>query len=563
MSTPEFPQQCDVVVIGSGMGGLTSAALLAKAGLSVCVLEMDRRPGGYLAGFERGGFVFDTAIHWLNQCGQGGHVRTVLDYIGPGAPATPPLRTIRRYKGESFDYVLTSDPDELRDDLMRDFPVDARAIRSFFAAAKRIGRSFEGLASCMRTRETMTLAQRARMGMKLSRLGFPFLRYISRPADRVMAKYFKSAGLRKVFCTEEDILSVLVPIGWAYSGDYQIPPAGGSQAFPAWLTERISEQGSSVHYRCRVDRVLVDGERAVGVRFTHARDKDPHEIACRYVVAACDLEMLYEKALPPGLIPPKLLGRLRTAALYQSSVTISLGLDTHPRNLGFGEEMLIMTRDGVERSQHNNGDPDTACITILAPSLRDPTLAPEGKGTLTLYVAAEIHYADDWKTEAGYKRGKAYRAFKRDYADILLQRVEDFIAPGLREHIEVCEVATPITHWRYTGNRDGTIMAARPTRDNFRNKVAHYRTPVKNLLLGGHWAEYGGGVPIAVKAGSNSAAIILQQERPEEFQQLSQVLDGYRAPDAFRELAVTSGARGLASTSSVAATAVPAQRQHD
>ena len=96
MSTPTtIPEQCDVVVIGAGMGGLTSAAAMAKAGMSVCVLEMDSRPGGYLAGFQRRKFVFDTAIHWLNQCGDEGMARRILDYLGPAFRGFNELLTSR------------------------------------------------------------------------------------------------------------------------------------------------------------------------------------------------------------------------------------------------------------------------------------------------------------------------------------------------------------------------------------------------------------------------------------------------------------------------------------
>jgi prolycopene isomerase len=56
----------------------------------------------------------------------------------------------------------------------------------------------------------------------------------------------------------------------------------------------------------------------------------------------------------------------------------------------------------------------------------------------------------------------------------------------IRGHIDVMKIATPVTHWRYTGNRGGSLMGGRPTRPNLRNRVASYHTPVKNLLLGGH-----------------------------------------------------------------------------
>ena len=95
-----------------------------------------------------------------------------------------------------------------------------------------------------------------------------------------------------------------------------------------------------------------------------------------------------------------------------------------------------------------------------------------------------------------------------------------------------------MTHQRYTGNRGGTIMAQRPTRPNMRARVAHYLTPVENLLLGGHWAEYGGGVPVAVRAGMNSALIILKQERPPAFEVVRDVIDGKLDPSEVRSPAL-------------------------
>ena len=109
--------------------------------------------------------------------------------------------------------------------------------------------------------------------------------------------------------------------------------------------------------------------------------------------------------------------------------------------------------------------------------------------------------------------------------DVLLDRVEETVIPGLREHIEVKDIATPVTHQRYTGNRGGTLMAARPTGANMRAKVAQYRTPVKNLTLAGHWAEYGGGVPLAVRAGANSALLVLREEDAGEFERLRRIVD--------------------------------------
>ena len=81
-------EKFDVIIIGAGISGLTSAALLSKTGLKVCVLERHYLIGGYLQGFDRKEFIFDTAIHWLNQCGKEGTVSKLFNYIGEDYPPT-------------------------------------------------------------------------------------------------------------------------------------------------------------------------------------------------------------------------------------------------------------------------------------------------------------------------------------------------------------------------------------------------------------------------------------------------------------------------------------------
>ncbi len=135
-STPSSDKKYDVIIIGAGIGGLTAAAMLAKSGMDVCVVEMMSRPGGYLAGFERNGFHFETAIHWLNQCDPKGFVRRVFDLLAPGSPQTAANTRIRRYLSDSYDYLLTNNPDEMRDDIISYYSNEEKAIRKFFKAGK-------------------------------------------------------------------------------------------------------------------------------------------------------------------------------------------------------------------------------------------------------------------------------------------------------------------------------------------------------------------------------------------------------------------------------------------
>jgi phytoene dehydrogenase-like protein len=229
--------------------------------------------------------------------------------------------------------------------------------------------------------------------------------------------------------------------------------------------------------------------------------------------------------LPSNAVPAGLKKKLKKADLYSSSITVSLALDCTAESLGFNEELIHLVDENQSFNDQSGGDPKRSEISIIAPSMRDKSLAPENQGTLTLYMPACMDYKNEWETQLDIYgkrvRGEAYQLLKKEVAEILIGRVEEKLAPGLRKHILFYEVATPVTHWRYTGNKNGTMMGARPGRKNMKNKISHYRTPVKNLILGGHWAELGGGVPIAAKAGANASLLILQKENPGAFKSLA------------------------------------------
>lgn len=521
-----------MAVIGAGMGGLTTAALLSKAGFSVCVLEKEPHAGGYLAGFRRKDFRFDTAIHWLNQCTPGGMACKIFDLLGNDHPNVIPQRRIRRYKGESFDYLLTNNPDQLRDQLISEFPHEREGLLRFFKAAKKLGKSFNEFSKIFRTEESMTAVERMKNKLPLLKFAMPFIPYISYTGEKGLKKglnkFFKDEKLHKIFTGETELLSCLVPIGWAYYGDFQSPPVGGGQVLPEWMEHVVKYYGNDIIYKAAVSEVVVENNTAKGVKFTHFNTN--YIVNCKYVVAACDIETLYEKMLPQHAIPAKLKDKLKDADIYSSSVTVSIALDCTPDKLGFNEELVHIVTENAPTGEQCDGNPHTSEISILAPSFRDPSLAPEGCGTLTLFMPAFIDYSNEWKTDkddnGNYKRGEAYKQLKNEIADIIIQRVEDMVAPGLRSHILFYDVATPVTHWRYTGNRGGTMMGAKPGKKNMQNKIAHYQTPVNNLLLGGHWAELGGGVPIAVKAGANAALLIFKKEKPEAFQLMAGYMDG-------------------------------------
>ena len=517
----QLPASCEVAIIGAGAGGLMAAGLLAKAGLQVVVLEAASQPGGYLAGFQRQGFHFNTSVGWLSQCGPGGFVHRLLGYLGKDFPACPPLTRIHRYKNDHTDYLLSADPMELEATLLRDFPGDARGIRAFFRDSRKLAPRLQALNNCVCSPENMTLAEKVLHGLRMLGWALPLIRHIRTPVEKGISRYFGPAA-SQIYCSQESMMSVIVPVAWAFAGNYQACPRGGSQALVIWLCERIQAAGSRVVLNQRVERVLLDARgEAAGVALADGRT-----LAARYVIAACDVQLLYNQLLPPGCIPSRLRAAITGAEAYHACFSIFLGLDCPAAALGIGEEVVNLTRSGLTRAEHSSGDPHRTIITIMSPAGRDASLAPAGKGSLMIQCPASMAYEQQWRAGSDLTRGAPYRALKQEFAGILLDRIEATLAPTLRQHIEVMEIATPVTYWRYTGNTGGRMSGAKPTGRNILARVAHYRTPVKRLLLGGQGAEYGGGVPMAMKAGANASLLVMKELRPTAFAQLKALLRG-------------------------------------
>lgn len=517
----------DVVIIGAGLSGLTCGALLSRAGMSVAILEMADGPGGYLAGFERKGFHFDSSIHWLNQCGENGLVTRVFNVISCDHPKAPQQRNIRRTLTDSTDssdssnFLLTNNPDELRDSLIEKFPHEKKGIERFFKDAKKIAKGFSNYGSSFRSMETRNFIDKLYYGLKKVLFGLTFIPYVFYSGEagltKGLKKYFSDSELLKFWSSESDLLSCLIPIAWAYNKDYQLPPVGGGQAFAGWLAGSIAKLGNDIFYKTKAVKIIHEGKKAVRVI---AQNKEQEvSFDTRFVVAACDVETLYEKIMDIGLSDAEFLKKLKDAELYSSAVTVSIGLDCVAESIGFNDELILISKENIARNEHICGDPLKSEISIFSPSSRDKSMAPVGKGTLTIYCPSYFH-------DFNKISGEEYKKKKKDFAEILIDRIEKALSKDIRSHIEFMDVATPLTYHRYTGNREGTMMGAKPGKANFHAKIAHHKTPLDNVFLSGHWAVLGGGVPIAVSTAANVVMLVLKHDKSKVFKPLGKYFDG-------------------------------------
>ncbi len=528
----------DVIIIGAGISGLTSAALLSKAGISVCVIEQNSLPGGYLAKYEKNGYIFDTSIHWLNSCSPKDVVTRIFDLIGSDYPVAQPQKRIKRYLGKNFDFLLTNNPDELKELLIEKYPDDKKGIEIFFKSAKKLSIPLSRIGKMFRIGDTMNLFELIKHQLNKLRFVLPFLKHVMYSGKegkrKGLSKYFNTPELHDVFANEDDLLSCLIPLAWAYNQDFYNSPVGGSFTYPKWLDYVVNYHGNKLIYKSKVIKINVD-DKGSCKSVIYERGKKQEELFCNYIIAACDIGSVYKKMLPEKYLPSKFLEKLNSAELYSSAFIIYISLDCPASIFGFNEEMISFTDCDDVFSKNETIKFSTNELSIFSQSERDKTTAPKGCGTLTVMMPAYLKNNNTWQTKVDEKgnhiRGKEYNKLKEIYAETLISRIEDKLSVNIRKNIVSYNVATPVTLYRYTKNRDGSMMGAKPGKKNMLSRIAHYKTSVRGLYISGHWAELGGGVPIAVKAAFNATLLVLNKKKHKAFKLYIDYLNGKKTKD--------------------------------
>jgi phytoene dehydrogenase-like protein len=497
-------RDADVIIIGTGLGGLTAGAYLAKQGLKVLLFEQHRQPGGYFTTFKHKGYAFDGGIQG---CEDAGMLLNLFKHLGLE-------QRIRFCKSRyalcmgDFQAPMSTVPDiaRLYEALALRFPADAAALREigrdacdFSHAIEAFGAMPDPLLMSMGKAMVSYPGWIAKYGRYLK--FFPrFFKYVSTP----MEDYFEER------LTDPELKRILGMISYrgtpasfglsfmSYFLDYYYSD-GGVQAIPDVLAGSIEERGGLIEYRALVDEILLEGKRACGVRLADGR-----VFRAPFVVNNGDARRTYEKMLPASAVPERFRKRLEGAELAESAFTVFLGLDIPPQELHtMDSHHILVYPDAEPAGQSWEALPELyrySFMEISVPSLHDPSLAPPGKSAVILHSLASADTA-----------GWGIVELKEQSAELLIERA-DRIIPGLREHIEVKLTATPYTHERYTLNAGGTTVGwtYHPGRGFFRHfmPMHGFLTPVKNLYQVGHWAMTPGGAPSAIITGRIVAGLV-------------------------------------------------------
>jgi phytoene dehydrogenase-like protein len=501
----------DAVIIGSGLGGLSCAAGFARQGFKPLVLEQHSVPGGYATTFKRpGGFVFDVSLHSTTV-----EERNGLPNLIPGFPEITDIEFVPHkvlYRAIFPDYdirVLNKDLEGYIKLLIGLFPEEKEGIQSLFQTMK-------GLVSDLNKYR----AAGGKVNMADFPKEFPYLfKCFNSTWGTVQDSHIKDPKLKGVISSLwgyfglppsklASLYYILPLIGYLQSGGYY--PIGKSQKISDALVRFIEEKGGKVMLRTKVKNILLKDHAAYGVRAV-----DGTEYLGRVVVSNANAYDTFHTMMDEKEFLKEYLARMDKFTASLSSFQVFLGLKKDlVREVGITDtEIFCDPGYDVEESYRValNAEVEKGGFGLTLYDNLYKGYSPEGKNILNIIA---LQGYDFWKKyEADYFAGKkdAYRAEKERMADILINKVEEKLLPGLSGAIEVREVGTPLTNVRYTGNFRGAIYGWDQTLDNCEPRRLPHNTPVRNLYLAGAWTRPGGGYGAVIPSGLQCFAQIMAE----------------------------------------------------
>jgi phytoene dehydrogenase-like protein len=490
----------DVIIIGSGMGGLGAGLKLQSSNpkLKTVILEQHNIPGGYVTGFKRKGYYFDSGAEGLVFCGEGQIFKLALDEFGVKQEFTliDPVETMHFHDKK---IVMHGDAEKYQTELFNHFPENIDEIKRFFQVVKSIMDEFH---SVVKGKFEPSFKELLKIVFTCPNLR----KNVTKSFDDLLNEHITNDQLRDVLAVYSLWLGVqpnkiralqasIVFFSPYYDGHYY--PKGGMLAFAKNMVNGYSKQGGEIRYRTEVKKIIIENGRAVGVQLG-----DESVIKGKWIVSNSDIQKTAFDLIGKEQLSKKYIQYISGLEKSVTGFSVFLGLDIHldeyPSHIAYN----IKAESYLERIAKGIYDPEEVLIRI--PDKIDSSLRNEKGSSLTLLTFAPYNLDEKWGTDKEKDQKEHYTKIKEKYTERLIQIAEKVI-PDLSKHIVVKEAATPLTFERYTLNTGGSWYGVKK---GF--KRPKQQTPIKHLLLAGGY-ESGAGVPSCFFSGIRAGNKLLKK----------------------------------------------------
>lgn len=499
----------DAIVIGSGLGGLTCGATLSKKGKKVLVLEQHNLIGGCATCFPRKGMLVDAGLHELDFGDRSvDQKHRIFDFIGLWDKIKLiKLPTAWTIKVGDKDYLIPHS--NTAEALKKMFPHEAKGIDKYFKMIHLQARKAYKFPFDMGFFEFFLAP--------LTTIPYHFYNFLTnRTVGNVLDECIKDSQLKRILNINivyyhHDPYKFI----WSYhaipQNNYYVQGMyvkGGSQALSDGIASVITDAGGEVRTKADVTDILLDGNKAVGVRYLDKKSKESVEVYADKIIANCDPATVYHKMLPQDRDYSKDLNLTKNCEITTSLISIYMVFNKKPNEIypDMDYSTFICNPENFKKDFKDadciNTSYEDIDFVFVNYSRVDSGLSDREDrhlGVITTYGKYE-----DWD---GLDK-EAYKAKKAEVQKILEDRLWEAF-PKLKEHLEHSELATPKTIERYIRTQKGTPYGYDQNRETFFGRERWMSHSVKNLYFASAFCNPGGGFTGALMSGYRTGRKIL------------------------------------------------------
>lgn len=490
-------KKSSILIIGGGIAGLSAGCHAQLNGYDSTIYEMHNLPGGLCTSWKRGDYIFDGCLDWLTGSSPDGMLYPLWREVGV-------IDDCRFINHESYcDFVSENgetvrfyfDPDKLMEELIRHSPEDRVEIVKMCDLIK-IFLGFRPYVA--RPQELFSFKDYMRMlpEMLLHIKQYSKFLKFGKISMGDLASAFKSpllqSLLKNVWGESFPVSLFVTTMAWC-AGKTAGYPEGGSLKVAQAMEQRYVALGGNIRYKNRVEEIIVENGKAVGIRL-----HDSTIVRADYIISAADGYSTLNTMLGGNYTDEKIKQWYQSNPTFPPYIQLSLGV---ARDMSSEPKLLHKRLSNPIICAGKEVD-----YLIIQNYAGDPSLAPKGKTSLAVRFFSDFDY---WQEI--YSDRTRYHAEKDKLAEQVIEELEK-LYKGIEKDIEVVDVATPATYVRYTGNWKGATMSWLPTTANFAKSIEKTLPGLSNFYMCGQWLVPGGGVPNALKTGRDVVQLICKKD---------------------------------------------------